>query len=576
MWIRHLRNTLGGLLGLLLLSTLALGLGALFRSLGRPDTTASPPLPTLWAGKYALSMSEAYQLAMKEIREWDKSARLYAMTSVDVDRPAEYDGTTGRLPHWNVDFVGSSNTLYHIEIREGKIVQVTKQGTASYEEGLPLEVGFVDSPELARLALDKGLVPYLGKWARGLNFIFISKGGSHSIIVRGASQNGRPAFLTFDARDGTLLAGAERSFTGGGLYALPVQGSLAGNVTKGVIEPLFPRTGPIADNIPTIAVAPNTTSGGNAVIYAGTDTRRDASFTERVQLLVSRDGGVTWHSLDGPFSTADAILHIKVTPDGSTLFVGTTEGLFYAQGVSTDALISWYTPGEGLPKGHITSLALSPSFREDQTVWISVGKPTTGNSLWAVPGSEGLFRSTDGGRSWERVASAPANVSDIMPSPDYLSNHTLFVISDKVGVFRSSDNGNTWMHLPLQEPDPTQIAVSPNFAADRTLFVAGMHGLWRSEDAGEKWVLLTKGMTYPENAAINVHISPGYGQDQTVVYGAFRGGLAISHDHGETWERIDLMDLGDPTPRAIAFLDEETLIFSTYPLLGWKPLYEQP
>lgn len=573
--MRRLRNVLGGLLGLLLLATLAVGLGALFRPVGQPDAAAGPPLPTLQTGKYALSMFEAYQLALQEARRWDESARLYVMTSVDADRPAEYDGTTGRLPHWNIDFVASGNALYHIEIREGKIVQAAEQGTASYKESLPPGEGFVDSPELARLALDKGLRPYLGKWARGLNFIFTSESGSHRIIVRGASRNGWPAFLTFDARAGTLLAGAERSFTGGGLYALPVPKGLGGSVTKGVVKQILPQPGHIADNIATIAVVRNTTGGENTVIYAGTDTRRDASFTERAQLLVSPDGGVTWLSPDGPFSTADAILHIQVTPDGSALFVGTTDGLFYAQGVSPDALISWRTPERGLPKGHITSLALSPSFREDQTVWTSVGIPNIESSLWAAPGSEGLFRSTDGGRSWERVTSAPANVRDIALSPDYLSDHTLFVISDQVGIFKSSDNGNTWIHLPLPESGPNQVAVSPNFAADRTLFVASIQGLWCSEDAGENWVLLTKGMTYPENAAINVHISPAYGRDRTVVYGAFRGGLAISHDRGETWERIDLMDLGDPTPRAIAFLDEKTLILSTYPLLGWKPLYEQ-
>lgn len=83
-------------------------------------------------------------------------------------------------------------------------------------------------------------------------------------------------------------------------------------------------------------------------------------------------------------------------------------------------------------------------------------------------------------------------------------------------------------------------------------------------------------MTYPASAALSVHVSPTYNQDQIVVYGAFRGGLTISHDRGETWQRSDLSGLGDPTPRAIAFLDGKTLVLSTYPLLGWKPLYEQP
>lgn len=435
--------------------------------------------------KYALSMSEAYQLALKEARKWDESAQLYAITSVDADRPTEYDGTTGRLPHWNTDFVASSNALYHIEIRGGEVVRAAAQETASYAESLPRDIAFVDSTKLAQLALNRSLKPYLGKWARGLNFVFTSEGGGYRIIVRGASQGGWPAFLTFDAQSGALLAGAERSFTGGGLHMLSIQESPGGSLTKDSFKHILPLAGQIADNITTLAVVPHTTGNGDGVIYAGTGTRRDAAFAEQAQLLVSRNGGQTWRSLDGPFSTADAILHIEVTSDGSVLLVGTTNGLFYAQGVSEDAPVSWHTPEQGLPQGHITSLALSPFFIKDQTIWVSVGVPAK-SSLWAMPGSEGLFRSTDGGRSWKRVPSAPANVKNIALSPDYLSDHTLFVTSDKVGVFKSSNDGNEWTRLPLEGPSLNQMAISPNFMDDHTLFVASTQGLWRSQDAGHK------------------------------------------------------------------------------------------
>lgn len=526
---------------------------------------------------YALSMSEAYQLALKEANKWNESARLYAMTSVDEDRPTQYDGATGNLPHWNVDFVASNNSLYHIEIRGGKLVRAAEQGAASYSESLPRDVAFVDSPELAQLALNKGLKPYLGKWARGLNFAFVSEDAGQQIIVRGASQNGWPAFLTFDARGGTLLVGAERSFTGGGLYTLPVHGSLGNNVALDSFKRVLPEKDGIADDIATIAVVSNVSGTGSAstIIYAGTDVRRDAAFSERAQLLVSYLSGETWSSLDGPFGSADAILQIKVTPDGSTLFVGTTDGLYYAQEVSKDAPIAWHTPEQGLPKGHVTSLVLSPSFSKDQTVWVSVGA-SIGRSPWATPGSEGLFRSKDGGQSWEKVASAPDNVMDIALSPDYYLDKTLFVIGYKAGVFKSPDDGKEWARLSLEETNLNQIAVSPNFTNDRTVFTAGMQGVWRSQDAGDSWTLVTKGMTYPANAAFNVLISPAYEQDHIVLYGAFRGGLMISYDRGETWQRFDLSGLGDSTPRAIAFLQEKAIILSTYPLLGWKPLYEQP
>ncbi len=527
--------------------------------------------------KYAISMSEAYRLAFSEAQKWNESARLYTITSVDDDRPVEYDGTTGLLPHWNVDFVAYNNVLYHVEIRNGKLVRVAEQGAGAYADSLPRDVTLIDSTDLAKLSLSDGLKPYLGKWARGLNFAFVADGQGQRVIVRGASRDGRPAFLTFDARNGTLLAGAERSFAGGGLYTLPIQGSATNNLSPDSLKRILPEKDTIADNIAAIAVGldVNGAAGVGTVIYAGTDIRRDASITERTQLLVSYDNGDTWSSLDVPFSGADAILQIEVTSDGSALFVGTTDGLYYAPEISKDGPVAWHTPEQGLPKGHITSLVLSPSFSKDQTVWASIGT-AIGKSLWATPGSEGLFRSKDGGRSWEMIASAPANVMDIALSPDYYSDKTLFMIGYKTGVFRSSDDGKEWVQLSIEETNLNQIVVSPNFASDRTIFTASMQGLWRSQDAGEGWTLVTKGMSYPANAALSVLISPAYEQDQTVLYGAFRGGLIISHDHGETWQRFDLNGLGDSTPRAIGFLQEKSIILSIYPVLGWKPLYEQP
>ncbi|MBC7228341.1 MAG: hypothetical protein H5T61_14100 [Thermoflexales bacterium] len=524
--------------------------------------------------QYALTMLEAYQKALEAVESRNESvqAQLYAMTSVDLDRPERYDGADGRLPHWNVDLVASSGLLYHVEIREGKVVQVAEHGRALLPESESERVWTVDSPELAQQAITYGLRPYRNRWARGLNFAYPPEADRPQIIVRGGTADGWPAFLAFDASNGSLLYGAERTFTGGGLYIFSLQRQ---NPPGGAMELGFQRAFPgeneMADNITSVAVAHPAGESKNTTIYAGTDTRWDALFTERAQLLVSYDGGSTWNSLSGPFHTADAVLHIAVTPNGSDLFVGTTNGLVYAQKVYQNSSISWLTPESGLPAGHITGLALSPHFDEDQTVWVSVGRPTTEASLWAEPGSEGLFRSIDGGRSWERVVSAPERVVDIALSPAYI------FVSTRKGVFRSVDNGISWEPLPFNGEGMIQLALSPDFPTDPTIFAANGEGAWRSENAGEEWELVTEGLAYPANAAIDIYLSPNYPRDGLVVYSAFRGGVVISYDRGRTWQPIDPTTIpGDPTPRAVAFLDNNTLLFSVYPILGWKPLYEKP
>lgn len=528
--------------------------------------------------KYAVTMFEAYQKAIEEVKSRDGSveAQLYMMTSVDLDRPERYDGTDGRLPHWNIDLVMSNGLLYHVEIRGGKVVQVAEHGRATPLKSKSESAWAVDSPELAQKAMAYGLQPYWNRWARGLNFVYPPGVDRPSIIVRGGTAAGWPAFLAFDASNGSLLYGAERTFAGGGLYALSLKQQDQVNATAGhAFQRIFPGENVIADNITSIAVA-RPAGGSKHIIYAGTDTRRDVSFTEQAQLLVSDDGGVTWRSLPGPFNTVDALLHIATTPEGSDLFLGTTGGLIYAQKVYQTSSILWLRPKQGLPEGHITSLVLSPHFADDQTVWVSVGRPASKTSLWAEPGSEGLFRSVDGGRSWERLISAPGGVVDVVLSPEYPRDPTVF-ISTRKGVFRSLDNGISWEQLPFKGQGIIQLTLSPDFLTDRTVFAANGEGVWRSESAGNDWELLTKELTYPANAAIDICLSPNYPQDGLIVYSAFRGGVVISYDKGRTWQMMDLTAIqGDTTPRAIAFKDNSTLLFSVYPALGWNPLYEEP
>ena len=60
-----------------------------------------------------------------------------------------------------------------------------------------------------------------------------------------------------------------------------------------------------------------------------------------------------------------------------------------------------------------------------------------------------------------------------------------------------------------------------------------------------------------------------------MAYAAFRGGLVLSHDGGDTWQVFDLAKLGgDGTPQDMAFLSNGRIAFSVYPLLGWQPLVE--
>jgi photosystem II stability/assembly factor-like uncharacterized protein len=98
----------------------------------------------------------------------------------------------------------------------------------------------------------------------------------------------------------------------------------------------------------------------------------------------------------------------------------------YARG---DQQVVWEKP-EGLYGGEIKSIAFSPDFSTDKTIFAG--------------GPEGLYISIDNGSSWKRVAfSFSEGINSISLSSSYAKDHTV-IVGTKEGIYASNDLGNTW------------------------------------------------------------------------------------------------------------------------------------
>jgi hypothetical protein len=107
-----------------------------------------------------------------------------------------------------------------------------------------------------------------------------------------------------------------------------------------------------------------------------------------------------------------------------------------------------------------------------------------------------LFRSTDRGASWLTVALDNPRI--LVPSPNFIHDASLFASED--GTLRvSRDGGTSWRSLPsLEGQGVRDIAISPNFAVDGTAWVAigpgdpqiedEPSGIFISRDRGESWL----------------------------------------------------------------------------------------
>jgi photosystem II stability/assembly factor-like uncharacterized protein len=231
------------------------------------------------------------------------------------------------------------------------------------------------------------------------------------------------------------------------------------------------------------------------------------------------DAGATWHSLwDNQSSGSIGTIAVSLS-DPETVYVGSGEGLqrpdlSTGDGVykSTDGGQTW--THLGLSDGQqIGQIAIDP--KDADRVFVAVtGHPYGPN------GERGLFRTTDGGKTWKKVLSVndKTGASEVQIDPQ--NPRIVFAgmwqrqeapwengawIGADGGLFRSTDGGDNWTKLTGHGlPDDilqVQMTISPTdskriYAAVAT--VRGTVGLFRSDDEGVNWVHAPDNDSRPE------------------------------------------------------------------------------
>lgn len=214
----------------------------------------------------------------------------------------------------------------------------------------------------------------------------------------------------------------------------------------------------------------------------------------------SRNNGERW---EAPTAGGDLSVSIVVTGAGTEptpppLFAATLDGNLIA---SEDGGETWRSINAPFDGATIISLACSPTYTHDRTLYVGTTRPTrAGNG--SVRAEVSLWRSTDGGKRWARWLTAQ-NGSRTLPlavSTDHASSNrhdAPFVgLAGKVWHPRR----NAWQtrngvryplwrdaSLTTREGDSvaiTALAVSPHFSIDRTIVAATSAGVYRSLDAG--------------------------------------------------------------------------------------------
>jgi hypothetical protein len=174
--------------------------------------------------------------------------------------------------------------------------------------------------------------------------------------------------------------------------------------------------------------------------------------------------------------------------------------------------------------------------------------PTNPGVVYAGTHDQGLWRSTDYGKTWVAAGMQGQIIKSLAVSPADPS--LLFAGIKPAGVYRSQDGGRSWEKLegfqripnrwwwfsPAEPPDmrPYVIAIAPS-PSNREILLAGVEfgGVFRSEDGGETWSRHVRG------ALRDCHSLKFHPTNGGFVYqaGGTGGGASWSRDGGRTWQK---------------------------------------
>ncbi|MBS3819611.1 glycosyl hydrolase [bacterium] len=258
----------------------------------------------------------------------------------------------------------------------------------------------------------------------------------------------------------------------------------------------------------------------------------------------------------GPYRGGRVTAVAGVSGKPYTYFFGATGGGVWK---TVDGGKNWKNVSDGFfQTGSVGAVAISEW--DPNVVYVGMGEaPIRGN----VSHGDGMYKSTDGGKTWTHIGLSDAGQISrvrIHPrNPDLVYAAVLGHVygpSEQRGVFRSQDGGKTWEKILFQseKAGAIDLILDPNnprniyaafWEASRTPYklVSGGpgSGLFKSTDGGDTWEEISRNKGLPQGVLgkIGVTVSPAKPDRVWAIIEAEKGGVFRSDDGGKTWIRVN-------------------------------------
>lgn len=252
-----------------------------------------------------------------------------------------------------------------------------------------------------------------------------------------------------------------------------------------------------------------------------------------------------------------------VESDPEVIYMGAAAGGVWK---TTDGGMTWTPLFDRQPNPSIGALAIAPS--NPSIVWVGTGEA---NNRQSASWGDGVYKSTDGGKTWThqgledtqaigRIAIDPTN-----PDVVYVAavGH-LWGPNAQRGLFKTTDGGKSWQKALSIDNDTgvTDVAIDP--ASPNIVYAAAYErrrtpwgfdgggpgsGIYKTTDGGANWTKLTGGL--PNNGNTGRIGLSVYRRNPNIVYALVQnaqGGVFRSENQGATWTRMS-----DTNPRPSYF-----------------------
>ncbi|MBZ5702936.1 MAG: hypothetical protein LAN84_13965 [Acidobacteriia bacterium] len=279
-----------------------------------------------------------------------------------------------------------------------------------------------------------------------------------------------------------------------------------------------------------------------------------ASPAERPSVDPSLFREMRWRSI-GPFRGGRVLAVAGVRGQADVFYFGAVGGGVWR---TNDAGRTWKPTFDAQPIASIGALAVAPS--NPSVIYAGSGEADMRSD---ISYGNGIYKSEDGGKTWSHMGLGDTRqIARIVVDPQ--DANTVYVAAlghaygpnAERGVFRSTDGGKSWQRVLFHDENTGAIDLALDPHNPKTVYAALLQtrrppwnvyppskgpgsGLYRSSDGGSHWERLSgHGLPSEGLGRMGIAIAPSNPRRVYLIADAKEGGLYRSEDGGENWTRV--------------------------------------